>query len=88
MWRRKRRNELEDVNLLEVTPVRTADWIERGERVVVIRPQPERPGLRGLVDRLLFLLSAAVTLGIAFLTVSYRAVKAGRTNPAEALKYE
>ena len=58
MWRRKRRNELEDVNLLEVTPVRTADWIERGERVVVIRPQPERPGLRGLVDRLLFLLSA------------------------------
>ncbi|MBN1270751.1 MAG: ABC transporter permease [Candidatus Aminicenantes bacterium] len=37
---------------------------------------------------LLFVVSGAVTLGIAFLTISYRAVKAGRTNPAEALKYE
>lgn len=58
LWRRKRPNELEAVNLLEVTPVRIADWEERSERVVVIRPHTSRQGLVGLIDRLLFLLSA------------------------------
>jgi hypothetical protein len=49
---------LEAVNLLEVTPVRIADWEERAERVVVIRPRTFRRGVVGLIDRLLFLLSA------------------------------
>jgi hypothetical protein len=49
---------LEAVNLLEVIPIRLADWEEKAERVVVIRPQTFRRGLEGLMDRLLFLLSA------------------------------
>ncbi len=58
MWRRKRTDELEAVNLLEVTPVRLAEWEEKGERVVVVRPGPTRIGLAGIIDRLLYLLSA------------------------------
>ena len=58
MWRRRRRNDLEHVNLLDVTPVRIAEWVERGERVVVVRPQPTGGGFSGAIDRLLFLLSA------------------------------
>jgi putative ABC transport system permease protein len=36
----------------------------------------------------LFLLTAVTTLGIAVLTVSYRAIKAACTNPADAIRYE
>ncbi|MFO7940046.1 MAG: FtsX-like permease family protein, partial [Bacteroidales bacterium] len=35
-----------------------------------------------------FLLGFLVALGIALLTVSYQALKAARTNPATALRYE
>jgi hypothetical protein len=58
VWRRKRSDELESVNLLDVTPVRIAKWDEKAERVVLVRPKPSRKGLSGLVDRLLYLLSA------------------------------
>ena len=58
LWRRKRPDELEAVNLLEVTPVRLAEWDERDGRVIVVRPQSTRAGLLGLVDRFLYLLSA------------------------------
>ncbi len=56
--RRKRPDELESVNLLELIPVRIAEWEERAERVVVIRPTSSRKGLVGLIDRFLYLLSA------------------------------
>ena len=49
---------LEDVNILEVTPVRLADWQERVDRVVVERPKPTRTGLVRLIDSLLYMLSA------------------------------
>ncbi len=55
---RKRVDELESVNLLGVTPVRLAEWEERGERVIVVRPKPHRGGLAGAIDRLLYMLSA------------------------------
>lgn len=37
---------------------------------------------------LTFVLSAVLALGIAFLTVSYQAIKAALANPVEALRYE
>jgi hypothetical protein len=47
-----RRPELERVNLLEIAPVRTADWRESGERVVLHRPPPRTRGVRRLFDHL------------------------------------
>lgn len=58
LWRREHRNELQSVNLLEVIPVRIAEWEEREDRVVLTRPKPPCSGIRGLIDRLLYLLSA------------------------------
>lgn len=37
---------LAQVNLLDLAPVRAARWIERGERVVLVRPRPEVTDLR------------------------------------------
>ena len=54
---RFRHDKLEDVNLLELAPVRAAAWEEVDDRVVVRRPAPARRGLRGLLDRLLHVLS-------------------------------
>ncbi len=48
----------------------------------------ERFAFRIAIHPLMFLTTAALTLAIASLTIAYRALKAGRTNPAEALKYE
>ncbi len=48
----------------------------------------ERFAFRIPIHPLMFLVTAAVTIGIAFLTIGYRALKAGLTNPAEALKHE
>ena len=58
MWKRRRVDELEDVNLLEVSPVRLADWIEKQGHVIVVRPKLKRPGPLGLIDHVLYLLSA------------------------------
>ncbi len=58
MWKRKRTDELETVNLLEVSPVRIAEWTELQGRVVVVRPKSTRGGFKGLVDHVLLLLSA------------------------------
>ncbi len=58
MWKRRRVDELETVNLLEVSPVRLAEWTERQGRVVVVRPKSLRAGLFGWIDLLLYLLSA------------------------------
>lgn len=48
----------------------------------------ERFAFRIPIHPLLFLITAALTLAIASLTIAYRALKAGHTNPAEALKHE
>jgi putative ABC transport system permease protein len=48
----------------------------------------ERFSFRITIHPLMFLITAAGTIGIAFLTIGYRALKAGRTNPAEALRNE
>ena len=42
-----------EVNLLDLTPVRVAEWEEEEGRVIVLRPPPRTTGLRRLVDRLL-----------------------------------
>ena len=58
MLDRRKLKELEDVNLLDLKPVRVAEWEEQGERVVVIRPKPEVSGLRGLLNRFFYSLAA------------------------------
>jgi len=58
MLDRRKSKELEDVNLLDMKPVRMAEWEEKGERVVVVRPKPSGGGLRVLLDRFFYSLSA------------------------------
>jgi hypothetical protein len=58
MMKRRRRDELEDVNLLEIIPVRMAEWEEVEDRVVVIRPKPTSQGPRKLLDSFFYSLSA------------------------------
>jgi hypothetical protein len=56
--RRRRHDALAAVNLLEVVPVRVAEWEEQADgRVVIHRPLPKTSGLRNLIDRLLFEMS-------------------------------
>jgi len=49
-----------------------------------LRNYPYRTG----VGIWIFILTAAMTLVIAFLTVSYQSVKAARSNPVDSLRYE
>ena len=58
MWKRRRVDELETVNLLEVSPVRLAEWTEKQGRVVIIRPKTLRAGPLGWIDMVLYMLSA------------------------------
>lgn len=58
MWKRRRTDELETVNLLEMVPVRLAEWQENSGQVVIVRPKFVRPGPLGLIDHVLHLLSA------------------------------
>jgi hypothetical protein len=37
-------------NLLELIPVRSAEWDERDDRVIVLRPKPSTSGLRAVFD--------------------------------------
>lgn len=46
-----RRRDLEQVNLLELAPVRIAPWTLAGERVVLHRPPPRSRGFTGLGER-------------------------------------
>lgn len=48
---------LADVDLLELRPVRLAEWDEKDGRVVVNRPRPTTRGLRGLADLISYWLS-------------------------------
>jgi hypothetical protein len=58
MGRSSKLKALEDVNLLEIKPVRVAEWEEVGDRVVVIRPAPGGRGFKRLVNLLFFALAA------------------------------
>jgi len=58
MWKRRRADELEAVNLLEIMPVRVAEWTESSGRIVVVRPKSGRVGFLGVIDNMLYLLSA------------------------------
>ncbi len=53
-----RQDKLEDVNLLDVTPVRVAQWEEVDGRVRLARPAEWRSGVKGVLDRFFYLLSA------------------------------
>jgi hypothetical protein len=56
--RRSTRDEaLGRENLLEMTPLRVAGWQEVAGQVVVERPRPSERGLRGVGDRVSYLLS-------------------------------
>jgi hypothetical protein len=56
LFRRRRiAKQLEQINLLELTPVRLQPWSEVGGRVVVERRKPEGPGKLG--ERLRFWLA-------------------------------
>ncbi|NOZ79696.1 MAG: PqqD family protein [Acidobacteria bacterium] len=46
----KRRDDLEGVNLLDLKPVRLADWEEKDNYVVLIRPAPASKGLRRALE--------------------------------------
>jgi hypothetical protein len=46
-----RDEQLEGVNLLDLAPVRVAEWEERDGLVVLARPVPQGRGLRGLAAR-------------------------------------
>lgn len=39
----KKQSELKRLNLLDLTPVRVAEWTEEGAIVVVLRPVPPKP---------------------------------------------
>lgn len=50
---------LEDLNLLKLTPVHAARWEAVGDRVVIHRSPPTGRGIRGAVDRFMYLLQAS-----------------------------
>jgi hypothetical protein len=56
VWKRK--SELEDINLLEITPVCLAEWEETEDRIVVIRPKPLKPRFAAPLQWFFYLLSA------------------------------
>ena len=59
MKKRDLEKRLEEVNLLEIKPVRVAEAKERDGRWVVHRPKPTSRGLRRLLDRFLYAMSAS-----------------------------
>jgi len=58
MGRKEREKALERVNLLDLSPFRLASWEDEEGRVVVLRPEPVSRGIRGLLDRFFFRMSA------------------------------
>jgi len=51
--RRGRKDPLEEINLLELAPVRLADWFQDEEGgVTLVRPRPRSKGLKRLSDLL------------------------------------
>ena len=58
MLRRKRTAQLDNVNLLDLRPVRLAEWEDDGERVVILRPRPPRRGRWHVVHVLIYHMAA------------------------------
>lgn len=50
---RRKPDPMAEVNLLDLKPVRVAEWEEADGQVVILRPPPRTTGFRRLVDRLL-----------------------------------
>jgi hypothetical protein len=58
MSKGRKAKQLEAVNLLEIRPLRVAQWEREGDRVTVIRPRPTGRLPRVLIEGLLHLLAA------------------------------
>lgn len=58
MNRKQREEALKEINLLDLAPLRAAEWEEVDGKVVVLRPEPATRGLRGLLDRFFHRMSA------------------------------
>jgi hypothetical protein len=54
----RKRDPLEAVNVLELTPARVAESEDVQGRIVLARPAPTTTGLRGAIDRVLNAMSA------------------------------
>lgn len=50
MSRNRTEEELARTNLLELAPVRAADWEEHDDQVVLVRPRPKVTGLRSGIE--------------------------------------
>lgn len=57
MNRRRRQKLLEEVNVLELVPVRRAAWVEKEGRVVIERPKPTRRSPAALFEWLGYYMS-------------------------------
>ena len=53
----RRRTRRDAPNLLDVAPIRVADWVTDGERLVVIRPRPRSRGLLLPLDWLAYFMA-------------------------------
>jgi hypothetical protein len=58
MFKGRKAKQLEAVNLLEIRPLRVAQWEREGDRVIVIRPRPTGRLPWVLIEGLLHLLAA------------------------------
>lgn len=58
MSKGRKAKQLEAVNLLEIRPLRVAQWEREGDRVIVIRPRPTGRLPWVLIEGLLHLLAA------------------------------
>ncbi len=56
--RRLKKEDLKKINLLEIVPLRIAEWEEHEDYILVIRPRPKGKGLGRLVNRLLYEMSS------------------------------
>lgn len=67
------------LNLLDVVPVRLADWREHGNRVVIVRPPPSAPWYRLPVEWLRWALAVRRIRLDAVGSVAWRACDGART---------
>ena len=90
MNRKQREEALKEINLLDLAPVRAAEWEEVDGKVVVLRPEPATRGLRGLLDRFFHRMSARRIRLDEVGSVAWRLLDGKRTaaEVAEALSME
>jgi hypothetical protein len=56
--RRLKKEDLKNINLLDIAPRRVAEWEEFEDYIVVVRPMPRSKGFRRAVNRLLYEMSS------------------------------